>query len=128
MSEVDKEAVNREVLKKLGVSEAEELFFTHYVEYVDNRLHRFFVKLLGAFTILGLCMAVAVIYIAHVSAQNHRALCAQKLSAVDQIKQTEDFLEEHPEGFAGLSPEVLRRGLDGPKRTVKSLREVNCSE
>lgn len=110
------------------ISEGEKLFFTHYVEYVDNRLRRFFVKLLIAFAVLGFCMAAAVLYINHISDQTHRGLCALKTTAASQIKQTNDFIKDHPDGFAGLSTAVLMRSLEASKRTVKSLKDVNCSD
>lgn len=111
----------------MGVSEGEELFFTHYVEYINYRLRRFFIKLVCAFAVLGFCVAGAVLYISHVSNQNHKGLCALKFSAAAQIKQTEDFIANHPEGFGGVPVSLLRRGLDGPKRTVRSLKDVNCA-
>jgi len=113
-------------MQEVNMTEGEKTFFTHYVEYIDMRLRRFFKKLLIIFALLGFTSAVAIYYIAKISAQNHEALCAQKFQAADQIKQTEDFIMEHPEGFAGVGPSVLRRGLIGPKRTVIALKDVNC--
>lgn len=108
------------------MTDGEKTFFTHYVEYIDWRLKRFFKKLLIIFALLGFTSAVAIYYIAKISAQNHAALCAQKFAAADQIRQTEKFVQEHPEGFAGLPPAALLRGLIGPKRTLVALKDVDC--
>lgn len=108
------------------MTDGEKVFFTHYVEYIDHRLHRFFVKILVAFAVLGLTLAVGYFYVDKVSDQNTKGLCTIRENAQDQITRTEDFLKEHPEGFAGLSPAVLRRGLESQKRTVEALKDVDC--
>lgn len=108
------------------MTESEEIFFTHYVEYIDNRLRRFFIKILMMFALLGVTCGVLGVYISHISHDNQQALCNQKETAQRQVEQTEEFILDHPNGIPGISRAQLERSKSNSVRTVNSLKEVDC--
>lgn len=110
------------------MTDGEEVFFTHYVEYIDDRLHRFFLKLLIAFAFLGLTSAALGLYVAHVATENKKGLCALRTDAEDRINQTQDFIKEHPDGIPGISIAQLKRSTNNSVRTFMALEEVDCPE
>lgn len=58
--------------------------------------------------------------------QTTAALCTFRADVKSRADATAAYLEAHPEGFPGVTPEQLRQGLDGQRRTVKALRKLNC--
>lgn len=113
-------------MREVSVTEGEEIFFTHYVEYIDMRLRRFFIKIIVMFTFLGLTCSVLGYYVVKISDDNKQALCAQKTTAQTQAKQTEEFIKDNPNGIPGISRAVLERSKTNAQRTVKSLESVDC--
>lgn len=110
------------------MTEGEELFFSHYVEYINWRLRRFFRKILVAFVILGLCTFATVLYISHVSAETHKGLCAIKGESQRRAKLGDDFLKDNPGGIPGISIDSLKRSTHNAKQTVSALEDVSCTE
>lgn len=108
------------------MTEAEEIFFTHYVEYIDKRLRRFFVKIIIMFSFLGLTCGVLGYYVYKSGENNQTALCAQKRTAQSQIEQADQYLKENPTGAPGISREQILRSKGNSVRTAKALKAVNC--
>lgn len=108
------------------MTEGEEVFFTHYVEYIDMRLRRFFNKLLIAFALLGLTSAALGLYVSHVATENKKGLCALRDDAEDRIAQTKEFIAQHPDGIPGISIAQLKRSTNNSVRTADALKGVDC--
>jgi hypothetical protein len=54
------------------------------------------------------------------------ALCALRGDLEDRVAQTDRFLGEHPEGFAGIPAATLRANAQGQVRTIRALGIVSC--
>lgn len=54
------------------------------------------------------------------------ALCTFRGDLERRAAQGEQFLEDHPHGIQGITASELRRSLEGQRRTVKSLRSLDC--
>lgn len=121
--------MTKEALKKeLKMTEHEEIFFTHYVEYIDNRLRRFFSKIVVIFAIFGMCVAATAYYTSKVSAESHSGVCAIKGESVKRAALGDQFLKDNPDGIPGVSIDSLKRSTNNAKQTVKALENVECSE
>lgn len=114
---------NKEVM-----TEAEEIFFTYYVEYINNRLRRFFVKIIVMFAFLGLTCGVLGYYVAKVSAENKKGLCAVKGENIKRVALGVQFLQENPNGIPGISVDSLKRSTRNAQQTVDALSSVSCSD
>jgi hypothetical protein len=74
-----------------------------------------------ALAILFVGGALLLVRVNSVGAVSHDSLCAFKASLEDRIVQTEEFLTEHPEGFAGIPAATLQQSVDNQQRTVDAL-------
>lgn len=54
------------------------------------------------------------------------ALCTFRADVQTRAQQGEDFLRDHPEGFAGIPAATLRQSIDGQRRTVAALARLDC--
>jgi hypothetical protein len=63
-----------------------------------------------------------------VSSVSHNSLCAFKANLEERIASTEDFLKDHPEGFAGIPAATLQQSADNQQSTVDALERggLNC--
>lgn len=55
------------------------------------------------------------------------AVCNLRADQIRRIRVTEQFIREHPEGFAGIPNSVLRRDLVDRRKVVDALSPLNCS-
>ena len=62
------------------------------------------------------------------SDKQNAALCTFRADLQSRVTQTEKFLLDHPEGFAGIPVAQLRQSLDGQKRTITALSSLECDE
>ena len=108
------------------MTDGEKVFFTHYVEYIDDRLRRFFIKVLVMFTFLGLTCGVLGYFVAKTSKENTVGLCAIRKDAEQRIAQSKQFLKENPTGIPGISREQLERSTNNSVRTEKALSHLDC--
>lgn len=92
------------------------------------RLHRFFVKVMVIFAFLGLTVSATAYFTWKTAQESKDGLCAIRQDAERRVVLGEEFLKEHPQGFAGISPASLRRSIDNSKETVDSLSNLSCSE
>jgi CHASE1-domain containing sensor protein len=58
--------------------------------------------------------------------RNTKALCTIRKNADDRIEQTQQFLQDHPNGVGGISALDLRRSLQTYQNTVKALQDIDC--
>lgn len=85
------------------------------------------VRVLSAAT-LGLfaVVVIAVILVRADAMQSRDALCAFRGDLAERVAGSEQFLKEHPDGFAGITAATIRNGLTNQKATVRSLAGLNC--
>lgn len=58
--------------------------------------------------------------------QTTAALCALRADLNNRVVQGEQFLEDHPNGFAGFTPEAMQQQIEGQRRTVAALSVLEC--
>lgn len=98
-----------------------------FKEERNERLHRFFVKVLVIFALLGFTVAGSVAFVYTNAIRNKDALCAIRHDSERRVELGEEFLKEHPNGIPGISIDSLRRSTSNAKQTVQSLSSLNCS-
>lgn len=92
----------------------------------NERLHRFFRKVLVIFAILGFTVAGSVYYVYTTSVTNKEALCSVRHDSERRVILAEAFLKENPNGIPGISIDSLRRSTNNAKQTVDSLSSLDC--
>lgn len=65
-------------------------------------------------------------YVYTIASSNNDGLCALRSEAKDRLEGTQKYLKEHPEGFPGITRAEIIKGLEGPKRTIRALKGLNC--
>lgn len=58
--------------------------------------------------------------------QAHDALCILKGDLEQRVKSTQDFLNTHPQGFAGIDAATIQNSLNNQRATVDSLSLLDC--
>jgi hypothetical protein len=100
--------------------------FAEFKAERNERLHKFFVKIMIVFAFLGFTTAATVYYTYTQSQNNRDALCAYRADLTSRVQQGEAFLKTHPEGFAGISAAQIRVTLDNQKKIIKVFKIVEC--
>lgn len=54
------------------------------------------------------------------------SLCALRVNAQEQIVESQSFLNDNPKGIPGISPEVIRAGIDRQQAVVNALSNLSC--
>lgn len=65
-------------------------------------------------------------YVYNQGQRNTRALCTIRDNAQGRVDQGQAFLQDHPNGITGLTPDDIQRGIDSSTATVKALSDVDC--
>lgn len=94
----------------------------------NDRLHRFFVRVMIIFALLGFTVAGSVVYVYTTSENNKEALCAYQADLVQRVASGEQFLKDNPNGIPGISEQTIRASIDSLKQSLKSFAIVNCPE
>jgi hypothetical protein len=71
--------------------------------------------------------AVLFTRLATTTDHTNSALCTFRADVQQRAQNTEKFLAEHPQGIPGIPVGTLRQSLDGQRRTVKALSDLDCS-
>lgn len=58
--------------------------------------------------------------------QSTDALCALRSDLVKRVANSEAFLEEHPNGIAGIPAKTIQDGIDNQKQTIRALGDLSC--
>lgn len=93
----------------------------------NDKLHRFFFKVMVIFALLGVTVSATVIYVWITSENNRKALCAIRHDAERRYALGEQFLKDNPNGIAGISASQLRVSINNSKETADSLSIVHCA-
>lgn len=61
-------------------------------------------------------------------AQAHDAICTFRADLIRRVETTERYLENHPEGFAGIPRATIRKSLDDQRQTIEALSNPKGSK
>ena len=64
--------------------------------------------------------------IARVAIRTGEALCSFKTDIERQVKASEKFLKDHPDGIPGIPAPLIKQGIDNRKQTLASLKPLEC--
>ena len=64
--------------------------------------------------------------ITKVTLETHIALCTFVDDLRRRVATSEQFLLENPDGFPGLSDDVIRESIAGQRQTLQALKALNC--
>lgn len=62
------------------------------------------------------------------AASTHNSLCTFRADLEKRADQSQAFLDDHPEGFPGIPAPVIQNSIDNQRRTLDSLRSLNCAK
>jgi hypothetical protein len=82
--------------------------------------------LVGATVVLYLIVIVVSGLAFHDSRTNHDALCALRADKEVGVEASQTFLRDHPKGIPGISPAVIREGIQNQQRTIEALDSISC--
>lgn len=94
---------------------------------VQQAIRRLMWAVLALYAILAVCGAAATLYVLNLAArgdQAYAAACAQKEQLQQNVLRTVEFLQDHPEGFAGLPAATLAVNVHNQARSVYTLQSV----
>ena len=66
--------------------------------------------------------------VAENAAQNRAALCALREDLHNRVQTSVRFLENNPGGIGGLGGAEIRKSIANQRRTIATLRVIDCSE
>lgn len=102
-------------------------------EQIQQSLRRLFVSTLVLYFVLAVVSAFLYFSLANQqdalaesTLSTNQALCTLRGDLVQRIESTKSFLRDHPEGIAGISPQIIRQGLQNQQRTVDALESLDC--
>lgn len=75
-----------------------------------------------------LLIAVVLVQVQALSTRTNDALCTLRGNLEQRVVDTEAYLEEHPNGFPGVSAADLQRSVDGQRSTIAALSDLDCDE
>ena len=79
-----------------------------------------------AVIVLFVTVGIIGVLAARTASQNKEALCTFTSDLEDRLDRGKEFIEAHPKGALGLSPEFIKNQLDNQQRTLDSLDSLNC--
>lgn len=106
-----------------------EQFRKEWEEYKierNERLRRFFVRVLVIFAFLGLTVSATAYFTWRTAQDSKEGLCAIRQDSERRVTLGTQFLKENPNGIPGISIDSLRRSVNNAKETVTSLSSLDC--
>lgn len=98
-----------------------------YKKERNERLHRFFFRVLVIFAVLGVTVSATAYFTWSTAKESKDGLCAIRQDAERRVVLGNEFLKDHPEGFAGISAASLRRSIQNSQETIDSLSNLDCA-
>lgn len=93
----------------------------------NERLHRFFFRVMVIFAVLGVTVSATAYFTWNTAKGSKDGLCALRQDAERRVVLGDEFLKDHPEGFAGISAASLHRSIENSRETVDSLGHLDCA-
>jgi hypothetical protein len=94
--------------------------------HTAKELRRMLRILIGLTVVLYVIMFGIATYTYFQGQRNTKALCTIRDNAQNRVAQAQQFLQDHPNGIAGLTPDDLQRSINTSQATVKALEDVDC--
>jgi hypothetical protein len=74
-----------------------------------------------------LCVALVQVQVeVQRNKETHLALCALRADLQNRVRSSEEFLRDHPEGFAGITAEQIQVQVINQKRTIDAIGFLDC--
>lgn len=102
--------------------------WAEYKRERNARLHRFTVKALIIFAILGLTTSATAYYVYSIGKNNREGLCAIRADAERKIAQTDEVIKENPDGLGEISVDQLERSKNNSVQTREALGDLHCPQ
>lgn len=93
---------------------------------VIDQIRRSLNWLIVATIVLYITISVVAVTSYTSTSRNTQALCTLRTDLEVRVQTSEQFLHEHPGGFAGISKATIKTSLDGQRRTIKALKGLSC--
>lgn len=78
-----------------------------------------------AYAFIALLFIVAVVgFLANRRAVD--SLCTLRSDLQTRVTASQKFLDQHPNGIAGIPPKAIRDGIANQQRTIKALQGLSC--
>jgi hypothetical protein len=61
-----------------------------------------------------------------VSKDTNTALCALRHDLELRVASSQQFLEEHPNGISGITPQTIQQSIDNQMSTIDALSNLDC--
>lgn len=61
-----------------------------------------------------------------VTISTNAALCTFRDDLVRRVEQSTEFLADNPNGFKGISPEIIRQSIENQQSTIDALGDLDC--
>lgn len=82
--------------------------------------------LTGVIVVFAAVLGSVIVYGYSKAHENTVALCALRADLDKRIVQSQGFLIDHPQGFAGISPAAIKTQISNSQRTRHTLRNLSC--
>lgn len=87
--------------------------------------------------VMAVVLTVLIVYVAvsgadqraeikKVTTTTTKALCTLRHDFEVRVEQSRQFLKDHPNGFAGIPPQVIEQSIDQQQATIDALSDLNC--
>lgn len=100
---------------------------------VRQELQNALTRLTFATAILFAALMIVVVYV-YIDSNNksaratraEAALCALRDDTQNRIKQSQDYLNQHPHGAPGIPVAAIKQGITNSQRTIAALGDLRC--
>lgn len=62
----------------------------------------------------------------HETSRTKASLCALRGDIETRVHSSEAFLQTHPQGLPGIPAATIQQSLDGQRRTILALKNLEC--
>lgn len=76
--------------------------------------------------VLTVVLVVIAVHASDDASQTTRSLCALRHDLEERVAGSDNFLRDHPRGFAGIPAATIRASADGQRRTIRALSNLKC--
>lgn len=82
--------------------------------------------LLAIVVLILVVLGAAGWYVSNEQSRTASALCSLRGDLEQRVRDSRTFLREHPGGIPGITPKLIRDGMNNQRRTIRALAIVKC--